>query len=366
MGQIWKGFNDNGKITYYNCSNGVLKAKYELFDNFNGNSLGFATYTALKYNESKGASWDETIDIHGAKYYYSHVILKKGIRISVGDDKYNDAILVRRYVSAASIFYQGKPQNEMTIEQKQIYYVKNIGAFSDKEAKELEDEKTESENKTNASENSRNPLFTELTREDWHFQKTENRQMDRKISLKKDGSYNYNISGVDNDGYWRIVDNSLEFKYGKNAKNWTKAFDIVTTDGKVTELKELAYTNFRYKHKSDIKQLAPESRITPQNLIKVWQGQYRLYKVDGKPVDKKADWELINFDVLGNAAEFQKWNPSMFIAAKICEGEISVTGDEKNFTMFIKDCSGNNLKVDEKSIPRRKLLLGNREYTFYQ
>ena len=38
----------------------------------------------------------------------------------------------------------------------------------------------------------------------------------------------------------------------------------------------------------------------------------------------------------------------MFIAAKICEGEISVTGDEKNFTMFIKDCSGNNLKVDEK------------------
>ena len=69
--------------------------------------------------------------------------------------------------------------------------------------------------------------------------------MDRKISLKKDGSYNYNISGVDNDGYWRIVDNSLEFKYGKNAKNWTKAFDIVTTDGKVTELKKLAYTNFR-------------------------------------------------------------------------------------------------------------------------
>ena len=59
MGEVWKGLDNNGKVTYYHCANGILKAKYELFDNFEGNSLGFATFTALKYNEPKGASWKD-------------------------------------------------------------------------------------------------------------------------------------------------------------------------------------------------------------------------------------------------------------------------------------------------------------------
>ena len=128
----------------------------------------------------------------------------------------------------------------------------------------------------------------------------------------------------------------------------------------------MAYSNFKYKHKSDIKQLAPESSITPRNLIAVWKGQYKLYKVDGKAVDRKADWEIIYFDVLARAVEFQKWNSSMLFATKVCQGTLSVTGDESNFTMFIKDCSGNNLQVDKKSVPGRKLFLGNKEYTYYQ
>ncbi len=366
MGEVWKGLDNNGKVTYYHCKNGILKAKYELFDNFEGNSLGFATFTALKYNEPKGASWKETVDINGAKYYYEHVIIHKDISITVGDKKYKNAIKVRRMLSAASLFYQGQPQNLMQIENSHTYYVKDVGAFQEKGVKELAEEKTDTEIKSNADVNSKDPLFNELTKEDWHFEKTENRQMDRVITLRKDGSYNYSISGINNDGYWRIMGNSLEFKYGKNAKTWTKAFDIVTTDGKITELKELAYSNFKYKHKSDIKQLAPESSITPRNLIAVWKGQYKLYKVDGKAVDRKADWEIIYFDVLARAVEFQKWNSSMLFATKVCQGTLSVTGDESNFTMFIKDCSGNNLQVDKKSVPGRKLFLGNKEYTYYQ
>jgi hypothetical protein len=366
MGQTWKGLDNNGKITYYQCAGGVLKAKFELFDNFEGTSLGFATFTALKYNEPKGASWKETVDVNGAKYYYEHVIIHKDISITAGGKEYKNAMKVRRMLSAASIFYQGQPQNLMQIENSHTYYVKDVGAFPEKGVVELAEEKTETEIKPNTDVNSKDPLFNELTKEDWHFEKTENLQMDRVISLRKDGSYNYSISGINNDGYWRIVGNSLEFKYGKNAKTWTKAFDIVTTAGKITELKELAYSNFRYKHKSDIKQLAPESSITPRNLIAVWKGQYKLYKVDGKAVDRKADWEIIYFDVLARAVEFQKWNSSMLFATKVCQGTLSVTGDESNFTMFIKDCSGNNLQVDKKSVPGRKLFLGNKEYTYYQ
>jgi hypothetical protein len=136
MGQTWKGLDNNGKITYYQCTGGVLKAKFELFDNFEGGSLGFATFTALKYNESKGASWKETVDVNGAKYYYEHVIIHKDISITAGGKEYKNAMKVRRMLSAASIFYQGQPQNLMQIENSHTYYVKDVGAFTEKEVKE--------------------------------------------------------------------------------------------------------------------------------------------------------------------------------------------------------------------------------------
>lgn len=168
MGEVWKGLDNNGKITYYHCSNGILKAKYELYDNFEGNSLGFVTYTALKQNEPKGGSWKETVDINGAKYFYEHIIIQKNIRIKVDDKEYSDVIKVRRIVNAASLFYQGQPQNLMQIEYGHTYYVKGVGAFTEKNVLEIENLKSEVTSKNPVeNDNSKHRLFWELTNYKW-------------------------------------------------------------------------------------------------------------------------------------------------------------------------------------------------------
>lgn len=168
MGELWKGFENNGRITYYQCAKGILKAKYELFDNFEGNSLGFATYTAFKENEPKGSSWKETVDINGAKYYYEHIIIQKNSSIKVDGREYSDAIKVRKIVQAASLFYQGVPQNLMQIEYGHTYYVKGVGAFTGKNVVELENSKAETApGNSTANENSKHRLFYELTNYKW-------------------------------------------------------------------------------------------------------------------------------------------------------------------------------------------------------
>ncbi len=168
MGELWKGLDNNGKVIYYHCANGILKAKYELFDNFEGNSLGFTTYTALKQNEPKGSSWKETVDINGVKYFYEHIIIQKNIRIKVDDKEYSDVIKVRRIVNAASLFYQGQPQNLMQIEYGHTYYVKGVGAFTEKKVTELENSKSEITSKKPAeNDNTKHRLFWELTNYKW-------------------------------------------------------------------------------------------------------------------------------------------------------------------------------------------------------
>jgi len=167
-GEVWKGLDNNGRVIYYHCANGILKAKYELFDNFNGNSLGFATYTALKQNEPKGSSWKETVDINGAKYYYEHIIIQKNCRIKVDGLEYSDAIKIRKIVQAASLFYQGEPQNLMQIEYGHTYYVKGVGAFTGKNVAELENSNTETATgNPGTNENSKHRLFRELTNYKW-------------------------------------------------------------------------------------------------------------------------------------------------------------------------------------------------------
>ncbi len=241
MGEVWKGLDNNGKVTYYHCANGILKAKYELFDNFEGNSLGFATYTALKQNEPKGSSWKETVDINGAKYYYEHIIIQKNIRIKVNDQVYSDVIKVRKIVTAASLFYQGQPQNLMQIEYGHIYYVKNVGSFAEKGVIELQDEKTEIETKSIAEVNSKHPLFKTITENLWTVG-----LMEKFAGFEKSGKYSIawaELGKVKQEiGYWRITGNWIEVSKTADNALWIKTYEVIKSVDNTIVLKNKSET----------------------------------------------------------------------------------------------------------------------------
>jgi hypothetical protein len=241
MGEVWKGLDNNGKVTYYHCANGTLKAKHEFFDNIEGNSLGFATYTALRQNETKGSSWKDTAEINGAKYFYEHIIMDKNVKIKVGDQIYSDVIKVRRIVNAASMFYQGQPQNLMQIEYGHNYYVKNVGVFKESEVKSSEEMKQEEmiskiDQKQIQIENEKHPFFAALTDYYWVYIRPNGKEVSLQFSKesKYDGS----------KAFWRIKDNYIEFLYPPG--NWYKAYEILTTNDGQKKLKHMQFANEVY------------------------------------------------------------------------------------------------------------------------
>lgn len=241
MGQVWKGLDNNGKVVYYHCANGVLKAKHELFDNIEGNSLGFATYTVLKQNEPKGSSWKDTADINGAKYFYEHIIIDKNIKIRVGDKDYSDVIKVRRIVNAASMFYQGQPQNLMQIEYGHNYYVNGIGVFKESEVKSFEQIEQEVINskidqKQIQSENEKHPFFSTLTDYYWLYTRPNGKEVS--LQFSKDSKYDGSRA------FWRIKDNYIEFLYPPG--NWYKAYEILTSNDGQKRLRHMQFANEVY------------------------------------------------------------------------------------------------------------------------
>lgn len=120
-GEIWKGIdNDDGNETFYHCKNGEIKMKI-------GTSIGFETFTALKCNEPKGYSWNETIDLNGVKFYYTHTILDKGFSLTVNGQTYPNVLKVYRKKEGASMFLNGQPVMTLLIESVNIYFAKNVG-----------------------------------------------------------------------------------------------------------------------------------------------------------------------------------------------------------------------------------------------
>jgi hypothetical protein len=364
MGQTWKGYNNDGKITYYYCENGIIRAKYELFDNFNGNSAGFATYTAFKSNEPQGASWEETVDINGAKYYYNHRILKKGVRIQAGSEKYNDAILVRRVVTAASIFYEGKPQNEMEIERQNIYYVKNVGAYPDKAVKELLDEKLETSLAENAIANRKHPHFKQIVSDSWMHNRPPNSRMNEiEFKFNEDGTMVHLINGIANEGYWRINGNLIEilYKLYLNSAKWSGELEIVPNSQEI-DLKFVFVDKSILVKKSAVK-AAPAKNKPNEGIRRIISTYKGLYQLDNR--DKKAKINYyIEFHELGGIY-FKVWNKDSLFLYNQCTTELTVKEEANALPeFFIKDCSGVPQKLDITSKPQVYIILGKQKY-FY-
>lgn len=137
QGEVWKMINYDGKKIFYHCENGVLKEKTAQY-NWDGDLVGYLTFTSLKYNEPQDATWKETVELTGGiKRWYIHTIIKKDGKIQVGEKKFENVIIVRRNVSEASVFYQGEPQNLNDWLPQKYYYVKNVGVFLEKDTKEI-------------------------------------------------------------------------------------------------------------------------------------------------------------------------------------------------------------------------------------
>lgn len=137
QGEVWKMINYDGKKIFYHCENGVLKEKTAQY-NWDGDFVGYLTFTSLKYNEPQNATWKETVELtDGIKRWYSHTIIKKDGKIQVGEKNFENVIIVRRNVSEASVFYQGEPQNLNDWLPQKYYYVKNVGVFLEKDTKEI-------------------------------------------------------------------------------------------------------------------------------------------------------------------------------------------------------------------------------------
>lgn len=366
QGEVWKMINYDGKKIYYYCENGVLKEKSALY-NWDGDFVGYLTFTALKYNEPENASWKETVELTGGiKRWYSHTIIKKDGKIEVDGKIHENVIFVKREVSEASIFYQGQPTNLQNWLPQKYYYVKNVGVFGEKYVKEVNIENRTTSTSLATEDNAKSKFINEIVKEAWYVEIKNPSQKGGVVTFNQNGIATFKYNSDSSLSNWRIKGDNIELKDKATNEVWTKGFEIISSNGNITELKLIPLsTKISLKRKSDIKMNASANSLTSQKLIATWSGQYILGKQNGKVLKSKDRNEYIQFNVL-SGVKFQKVTYDPTYAIEECKGIVSFTGSESNYTMFIKDCSGNLLKVDEKSIPRRRLIIGNREYSFLE
>lgn len=195
QGEVWKMINYDGKKIYYYCENGVLKEKSALY-NWDGDFVGYLTFTALKYNEPQNASWKETVELTGGiKRWYSHTIIKKDGKIEVDGKIHENVIFVKREVSEASIFYEGQPTNLQNWLPQKYYYVKNIGVFSEKEAKEVSIDINDSETQQKSVQNKNDYFLNLLTNGKWYHDTSVVDPRTNKI-VKISDMYTFNTDGA--------------------------------------------------------------------------------------------------------------------------------------------------------------------------
>ncbi len=122
-GKVYKGVRfDDESVTYFNCDNGVLTAKWSVreYDDYNEvyNTLNY-TRILLKEKEKEGVMWTESAP--DGKFYTRYVVGRHA-SLPVGQTTYTDVIQVRQLV---------KGRNWRT--EKDIYdYYEHNGYFAAK------------------------------------------------------------------------------------------------------------------------------------------------------------------------------------------------------------------------------------------
>jgi len=238
-GEKWKLMNFDGKNAYYHCKNGILRIKTLRYD-WDGNFVGYITFTALKANEHEGASWSETLDLGGGiKRTYEHEIIKKNTWIKHNEKIYRDVIKVWRFAEEKIGNTTGG------VERGYSYYVKDVGVFKENEVKSAEQIEQEIKQeeliskvdlKQIQSENENHPFFLTLTSYYWVYTRPNGKEIQVQFpkESKRDG----------NTAFWRIKDNFIEYLYPPG--NWYKAYEIITFKDGQKKLKSMQFTNEIY------------------------------------------------------------------------------------------------------------------------
>jgi hypothetical protein len=242
QGEKWKLMNYDGKSAYYHCENGKLRIK-TLRHDWDGNFVGYVTFTALKQNEPKGTTWSESLDLGGGiTRTYTHVIVKKDIRVKLDGKIYNDVIKVHR--NAGEVIgntYGG-------VEKGYTYYIKDVGAFEERKITELPDDDIEVRLKSNVE----HPLFLKITEFCFWYTNIDvtgysqnNPVIKESFIFNKDGSFTkgarrkYNDYSELSEGFWSIKDGHIELMFKTNEGNWSKYFEVIQSSKDDIKLKDL-------------------------------------------------------------------------------------------------------------------------------
>ncbi len=350
MGQTWKGFNNDGKITYYLCTNGILKAKYELFDNFEGNSLGYSTYIALKYNLPEGSTWDETVNVNGAKYYYHNTIVKKPISVRINGVVYKDVIKLHREVKGASMFIEGEPISTIGIEDAMHYFAKDVGELNAEEVEELVLETNKQSNSENNNVQSEiASLRGRLISGEWYCDTSIVDPATKKtikgtdiLKFSTDGTYSSQtfIDGknvVSLNGKWKINQNLVEMYPDFDDK---LIFDFAIDEKQgVAKFKKRfggkVYQIYKQKSSKSILTLLTDNMWTCETGTHAGKMSYRFassgkvyfyYFLNGKyGWSGRAEWKLYNLE-------------DTYIINVGGQGEFQLKKNDKNYYFESRDC----------------------------